>query len=61
MGVRTTADERRDKSKEHVNNAIAEIAQIVVDEVYGSEDYTDEYKLTLREVLNELLVIRDRL
>ena len=58
MSVTTTADEHKEKAKENISDAIANIGVIVIDEVWGTEQYTDEYLAMLTTTLSKLLVIR---
>lgn len=59
MGVRTTADEKRDKTKEHVQEATECLSEIVIGRCYGTDEYSIEYLNKLRGVLIGLLDIRD--
>ena len=54
-----SADERRDKAVENIKEAIGHLGKIVIDEVWGTEDYNKEYMLKLRDTLYQLMSIRD--
>ena len=59
MSVTTTAEEHKEKAKENVNDAITNIAAIVIDEVWGAESYSSEYLAMLTIILSDLLKIRE--
>ncbi len=61
MSVQTTADDCRDKAREGVLDAIRGLSQIVVERCWGYDEYTEEYRYELSEVLQGLIVIRERL
>lgn len=59
MSVRTTADEKRDAAKDNIENAIKNLSEIVVDKVWGYDDFTKEYKKELLMATLKLIEIRD--
>jgi len=59
--VKTAADEHRDKAMENINDAIANIAAIVVEQAWGWDEYNKDYLRELRRGLNRLLDIRTSL
>ena len=61
MSVTTTADEARDAAKQNINEAIKHLSAIVVEQVWGHDDYTEDYQAKLRDAFRELLTLRDRL
>lgn len=61
MSVHTTADEKLDIVKESVDCAILNISEMVINKCWGWENYTKEYQTNLRNVMNQLLDIRDNL
>jgi len=58
MGVITTADERRDSALEHIDDAIKDLADIVVGKVWGYDEYSRDYELKLFKLFSELAGIR---
>lgn len=60
MVVRTAADEHRDKALESINDAIANIAAIVIDRVWGWDEYKVGYYKELRQALNDLLDAQEK-
>lgn len=61
MSVATTADKNRDKAKREIEQAISNLAEIVVNQCWGWDEYHPRYFKALRKSLDELLDIRDRL
>lgn len=61
MSVQTAADESKRKAVKHMNGAIDSLAEIVLRRVHGTDIYTDRFKVTLRETLNTLIELRDRI
>lgn len=59
--MRTTADEKLDSASDHLREAIKDISSIVVDECYGHDDFLTEYRDTIYEVMQELIVCKKRL
>ena len=57
MGVKTTADECRDTALHSINNAIKNLSIIVVDQVFGWDEFSNEYLRLLQLTLNDLLRI----
>jgi hypothetical protein len=58
MSVRTTADEKRDAAKDHVDAAIKNLSEIVIDQVYGSNEFSQEYNKRLFLAMSTLIEIR---
>jgi hypothetical protein len=52
MGVRTTADEKIDSAREHVRLAVEDLAQVVIAEVWGWDEFTPERQKSLEEALD---------
>lgn len=58
MGVRTTADEKVDEFKDHLNDAISALSAILIEDVYGSDEFKDEFVDKLNDAFNDLLKIK---
>ena len=58
MSVRTTADEKLDLAREGVAQAIAGLDAVVVERVWGWDEFSTEYRGQLRQIMNLLLEIR---
>lgn len=61
MSVTTTADEMLNSAKSHVKEAASALSQIVIDEVWGHDEFSEEYKEKIRESLNDLVKIKIKL
>ena len=61
MGVRTSADEKVDEARQSIREAARALSQVVVEEVWGHDEYNNEFRTTLREVLNGLLDLKQKL
>jgi hypothetical protein len=61
MGVRTDATEKLEEINEHIKRAIQLHADIVIGECYGSNEISAKFKTTLRETMNQLMEIREKL
>ena len=61
MSIRTTADERLDTAREHIQSAIVALADVTINEVWGSDSYNDEYKESIETVFNDLRKARQLL
>lgn len=59
MGVRTTADDKVDEAKDHVQKAIECLSEVVIRKCYGTDEYSVDYLNRLRKQLVVLLEIRD--
>ena len=57
----TTADEHRDSARQHIQEAIEDLSQIVIHECWGHDGYRPEYRDALEEALGELLRLRKNL
>lgn len=58
MSVTTTADEHRDTALEEVDSALRHLAQIVVYQCNGANEYSKEYTTKLSESFSALMKIR---
>lgn len=58
MGFKTTADEKLDKAKENIKDAIENLSEILIHECYGWEEYTSDYQLKLDNAFNALRKIK---
>ncbi len=61
MSVRTIADEHIDLAEESVKTAAKALGEVCINECCGADEYSDKRLTELRECLNELLSIKDRL
>lgn len=61
MSVITTADEKIDSAEQSVRDAAEALSDVLIHECWGSDEYTPERMIVLREVLNELISIKIRL
>lgn len=52
----TRADEKHDSLTNHIDGAIKDVSEIVIDKVWGYENYNSAH---LREILIKLLELRD--
>lgn len=57
----TDADFHRERARESVQNAIIELARIVVEQCPGATDYTREYQEALAGALQALILLRNAL
>jgi hypothetical protein len=48
MSVRTTADEKLDEARDHIDKAYRALNEIVIEKCMGHEDYTAEFQHKLR-------------
>lgn len=61
MGVRTTADEKIDETKEHIDDAIKSLRYALDMDTWGSDQYNDEYLGKLEKVLLKLHKIKRKI
>ena len=61
MSVQTEADRKLDMAKSNINDAIENLAGIVVSRLSGSDEFNSDYKSKLLKSFNELIEIRERL
>lgn len=61
MSVATEADERLSRAQEHLREAGVDLAVIVVDECWGYDDYSLDYKTTIRQALNTIIELKGKL
>jgi len=54
MSVRTTADERLDKIRKSLKQANRDLAVWLVDDVWGRDEYTEEFEEKVEEALTHL-------
>lgn len=57
----TQADEHRNKAREDIDSAIKNLSEIIVDKVWGWDDYKKDYLQELKEVFVELIKIREKI
>jgi hypothetical protein len=61
MSVITSADAYLDSAKNHVNDAILSLNKIVIDRVWGVEDFNQSYMEAITETMFELLKLQRKL
>ncbi len=61
MSVRTTADENRDNACQYLREATKALAEIVIDECYGTDDYCPEYRKILQRVMYDTVELKGML
>ena len=61
MSTTTTADEKLQNAKEEINSAIKNLSEIVINQVWGYDEYREEYFDKMQSALTELLKIRKSL
>lgn len=61
MSVRSTADEKISSAKDHIKQGIKDLSEIVIDEVYGTEDFSASYIQKVYECMQELISIKQKL
>lgn len=57
----TDADKLRDRAAANVKEAIRSLAEIVVDEVCGTTDYTAVYRIMLSRSLRKLIEVHEEM
>lgn len=58
--MKTTADEHLDLAREALGTAIKELTELVINQCYGWDDFTQTTKDKTAEALVQLLNVRDR-
>ena len=58
--MNTTADEKIASAKQHIDEAIKDLSAVVIDKVWGTEDFQPSYLLFLRNVMIKLMGLFDR-
>lgn len=61
MSVKTEAEKRVDKATEHLHQVVVILASIVGDECNGYENFSEDYKDTLFEVISKARILRNKL
>lgn len=61
MSVRTAADEKIDKAKDHIQDAIEYLSEVVINRCNGTSDYSSDYLNKLQRQFIELLNVRENL
>lgn len=61
MSVTTTADEKISDAKHHIKQASQALAEVVVNECWGHDEFKPEYKEMYREVMNDLIRLKNRM
>ena len=61
MSVRTVADERLAEARDHLNQAIKALADIVVNQCSGYDEWNAEFQSKMRESLAELINVREEI
>jgi len=58
MSVRTTADEKRDEAKYHINMAYECLLEVLDPDTWGHNEYDDKYFETIEKTLIKLLKLK---
>ena len=61
MSVITTADEKLHSAAEHVKAALQDLGEIAINDCWGHDDFSEEYKETIAEVMNDLIAMKRKL
>ena len=61
MSVYTQADSCLEETSRSLHVAITELSNVVIARVSGSDQYTHDHRVKLREVLSRLIEARDQL
>ena len=61
MSVITEADKALDRTKHSVEDAVKNLSKIIVDQVWGHDDFSKEYKEELQRVFASLILVREKL
>lgn len=61
MSVKTTADEKLDAAKWNIRDAYQSLAEIVVQKIWGYDEFGSEYKDKIQEAMNTLLNLEKEL
>ena len=61
MSVRTTADERLDQAAQSIKDAIFQLQDLVINECWGHDEFTEEAKARFTEIYIELSVLKKKL
>ena len=61
MSAVTTADEKIDSAKGHIDSAIKDLSAILIDKEWGWDGFTDKYREEMTRVMFQLMYIRGKL
>jgi|WetSurMetagenome_2_1015567.scaffolds.fasta_scaffold790763_1 hypothetical protein len=61
MKIKTEADEHLDKAKENIQEAIAELSAILMDQCVGWDEYAEPFRYIMFNALSQLKTIKDQL
>ena len=61
MGVQTKADENLDKAREAVDIAILALSDIVVNECWGHDEFSEEFQENIEDSFSQLRAVKSRL
>lgn len=61
MSVKSAAQENVESAVRDINSAITNLAKVVVDQCWGTDDFKDIFKADLKQSFHELIEIRDRI
>jgi len=61
MSVQKDADKALDDAKDHISKAIKSLSEIIVDQVWGYDDWTDTYTKKIQDSFYALIKTRDAL
>lgn len=59
--VTSAADEHLSEAKDKLRDALQHLSSIVVDRCNGYDDFSEDYRDTIRESFAKLIAIRDEL
>lgn len=57
----TTADEKLASAKQHIEDAIKDLSEILIDKVWGWDEFRDGVWVVLQASLFELMELRNKL
>jgi len=61
MSVHTTADERLAEARDHLNQAITALAEIVVNQCSGHDSWNAGFRSKMRKSLADLINVREEI
>lgn len=61
MSVKTTADEKLDACSFHINEAVQDLKEVLVEECWGHDQYRKEYREMLDRMFMDLMRMKKKL
>ena len=52
--VTTTADEKLQSAKDHIEAAVKDVAEIVIDKCWGHDDFSPSYRKKINDFFDDL-------